>query len=154
MTKITLGKEIIGASLLGNSHAGYPFTRKRVEDNTTWVGLAEMNPDGNGLTLSLFDMTQTHPVLLAKVEQAGAMETRCDVIEFGIDPQGQLTKLRLGYDNGNEPDARKIADAIKSFNPDLSTSEIPADQIKDVNLGLIRNALGKRTWFEFDSEVI
>lgn len=152
MTKITLGKEIIGASLLGNSHAGYPFTRKRVDDNTTWVGLAEMNPEGDGLRLSLFDMGQTHPALLAKVEQAGAMETRCDVIEFGIDPQGQLTRLRLGYDNGNEPDARKIADSIKSFNPDFSTSEIPPDQIQNVNLGIIRNALGKRTWFEFDSE--
>ncbi len=152
--KIPLGKEIIGASLLSHSHHGYPFTRKRVDDTTTWVGLAEMNPEGDGLRLLMFDMTQTHPVLLAKVEQAGGLETRCDVIEFGIDPKGHLTKLRLGYDNGNEPDARKIADAIKSFNPDLSTSEIPSDQIKDVNLGLIRNALGKRTWFEFDSEVI
>jgi hypothetical protein len=100
----------------------------------------------------MFDMTQTHPALLAKVEQAGALDTRCDVIEFGIDPQGQLTKLRLGYDNGNEPDARKIAENLKSFNPDLSTSEIPADQIKGINPNLIRNALGKRTWFEFDSE--
>ena len=150
--KIPLGKEVIGASLLSHAHHGYPFTRKRVEDNTTWVGLAEMNPEGDGLRLSMFDMTQAHPVVLAKVEQAGALETRCDVIEFGIDPHGQLTKVRLGYDNGNEPDARKITENLKNFNADLSTSEIPADQIKDVNLGLIRGALGKRTWFEFDSE--
>jgi hypothetical protein len=150
--KIPLGKEIIGASLLSHAHHGYPFTRKRVHDNTTWVGLAEMNPEGDGLRLSMFDMTQTHPALLAKVEQAGALETRCDVIEFGLDPQGQLTKLRLGYDNGNEPNVRKIAENLKSFNPDWSTSEIPPDQIKDVNPNLIRKALGKRTWFEFNSE--